>query len=71
VSADFRQRLTFELAMGELRDGDTRYLILRADSLMGLFKRLPGPARTDAFEAFAASVTVHRARSAAPRLQKR
>lgn len=65
MSADFRQRLTFDLASGELRDGDTRYLMLRADSLMGLFKRLPQPARTDAFKAFAASVTEHGSRSAA------
>jgi len=65
VSADLRQRLTFDLARGELRDGDTHYVILREDSLMGLFKRLPEPARTDAFKAFAASVTEHGARSAA------
>ncbi|HEX7438655.1 MAG TPA: 4-vinyl reductase [Caldimonas sp.] len=65
MSADFRQRLTFDLASGELRDGDTRYLILREDSLMGLFRRLPEPARTDAFRAFAASVAEHGARSAA------
>jgi uncharacterized protein len=65
VSADFRQRLTFDLASGELRDGDTRYVMLREDSLMGLFKRLSGPARMDAFKAFAASVTEHGARSAA------
>lgn len=65
MSADFRQRLTFDLASGELRDGDTHYVILREDSLMGLFKRLPEPARTEALEAFAASVTEHGARSAA------
>jgi predicted hydrocarbon binding protein len=65
VSADFRQRLTFDLANGELRDGDTRYVMLREDSLMGLFKRLSEPARMDAFKAFAASVTEHGARSAA------
>jgi predicted hydrocarbon binding protein len=65
VSADFRQRLSFDPARGELRDGDTHYVILREDSLMGLFKRLPEPARTDALEAFAASVTEHGARSAA------
>ena len=71
MSADFRRRLTFDLARGELRDGDTRYLILREDSLMGLFKRLPQPARTDAFKAFAAPVTGHGARLSAPRLHQR
>jgi uncharacterized protein len=65
VSADFRQRLTFDPASGELRDGDTRYVILREDSLMGLFRRLSAPVRTDAFKAFAASVAEHGARSAA------
>ncbi len=65
MSADFRQRLAFDPASGELRDGDTRYVMLREDSLMGLFRRLPAPARTDAFNAFAASVSEHGARSAA------
>jgi hypothetical protein len=65
VSADFRQRLSFDLERGELRDGDTRHQILREDSLMGLFKRLSGPARADAFNAFAASLTEHGASSAA------
>lgn len=64
MSADFRQRLTFDPVRGELHDGDTRYVILREDSLMGLFKHLPEPARADAFKAFAASVTEHGARSA-------
>jgi len=65
VNADFRRRLRFDLARGELRDGDTRYVMLREDSLMGLFKRLPDRARANAFKAFAASVTEHGARSAA------
>jgi predicted hydrocarbon binding protein len=65
VSADFRQRLTFDLARGELRDGDARYVMLREDSLMGLFRRLSEPARADAFKAFAESVSEHGARSAA------
>ena len=65
MSADFRQRLTFDPVSGELRDGDTRYVMLREDSLMGLFQRLSEPARTDAFKAFAASVAEHGARSAA------
>ena len=65
MNADFRQRLSFDPAKGELRDGDTRYVMLREDSLMGLFKRLPGPARADALKAFAASLGEHGARSAA------
>ena len=65
MSADLRQRLTFDPASGALRDGDTRYVMLREDSLMGMFRRLPGPARADALEAFAASVAEHGAHSAA------
>jgi predicted hydrocarbon binding protein len=65
VSADFRQRLTFDPVRGELRDGDARYVMLREDSLMGLFKRLSAPARADALNAFAASLAEHGARSAA------
>jgi predicted hydrocarbon binding protein len=65
VSADFRQRLTFDLANGELRDGDIRYVMLREDSLMGLFKRLAEPERKDALKALAASVAECGALSAA------
>lgn len=65
MSADFRQRLTFDPANGELRDGDTRYVMLREDSLMGLFRRLSEPERMDAFKAFAASVGEYGAHSAA------
>jgi predicted hydrocarbon binding protein len=65
MNADFRQRLTSDLVRGELRDGDTRYVMLREDSLRGLFRRLSEPARADALKAFAASVTECGARSAA------
>ena len=65
MSADFKQRLTFDLAKGELRDGDIRYVILREDSLMGLFKRLPEPVRMEALKAFAASAAEYGGRSAA------
>ena len=51
-------------ALGELRDGDIRYLLIRHDSLMGLFQRLPEPARGEALAAFADSVAEHGGRSA-------
>lgn len=51
-------------AHGELRDGDTRYLTLRDDSLMGMFRRLPAEARREALRAFAESVAEHGGRSA-------
>jgi hypothetical protein len=56
--------MAYDGSQGELRDGDARYLMLRDDSLMGLFKRLPEPARTEAFTAFAESVAEHGGRSA-------
>lgn len=65
MSADFRQRLVFDPASGELRDGGTRYVMLREDSLMGLFRRLPATARAEALKAFAASVGEHGSLSAA------
>lgn len=50
---------------GELRGGDARYLLVRQDSLMGLFRRLPSAARGDALAAFAAAVNEAGGRSAA------
>ena len=53
-----------DAARGELTEGAARYLLIRHDSLMGLFQRLPGPARSEALAAFARSVIEHGARSA-------
>ena len=53
-----------DAARGELAEGAARYLLIRHDSLMGLFQRLPEPARSEALAAFAASVAEHGARSA-------
>ena len=53
-----------DVARGELAEGAARYLLIRHDSLMGLFQRLPEPARSEALAAFAASVAEHGARSA-------
>jgi len=41
---------------GRILDGDIRYLMLRADVLMDVFRRLTPSAREEAFEAFARSV---------------
>ena len=51
-------------ARGELSEGDARYLLIRDDSLMGMFRRLPEPARGQALAAFADSVAEHGGRSA-------
>jgi len=54
-----------DAARGEWRDGEARYLVIRNDSLMGLFQRLEEPARGAALRAFAASLAEHGGRSAA------
>lgn len=53
-----------DAARGELAEGAARYLLIRHDSLMGLFQRLPEPARSQALAAFADSLAEHGARSA-------
>ncbi len=53
----FADRLVRDAERGELRDGETRYLLLRPDSLMGLFRRLSASARDEALAALAAAVT--------------
>jgi predicted hydrocarbon binding protein len=60
----FRARLEWDLARGELRDGEVRYLLIRDDTLMGLFRNLAEPARTAALEALGRSVVEHGRRSA-------
>lgn len=60
----FRARLEWDLARGALRDGDVRYLLIRDDTLMGLFRNLPEPARAAALDALARSVVEHGTRSA-------
>lgn len=62
-----KERLTW--SNGAIHDGDTRYLILRADSLAGLFRRLAPAARAEALLAFAAAVEEAGGRSAARYLQ--
>ena len=41
------------------RDRGIRYLRLRADTLMGMFRHLPGPARAQAFAALVRSTAEH------------
>lgn len=50
------ERLTFDLAAGQVLDGPRRYVLMRADVLMGTFDELPGPAREEALQALARSV---------------
>jgi len=59
MSASFRDRLVWDAARGEIRDRDIPYLLIRPDSLMGIFRFLPEADRPAAFEAFARSIAHH------------
>jgi predicted hydrocarbon binding protein len=64
-SPRFADRLVRDAERGEWRDGGTRYLMLRQDSLMGMFRRLPPPSRDEALAALAAAIAEAGGRSAA------
>lgn len=57
------QRLQFDLAQGQVLDQTRRYVLMRADVLMGLFDELPSSARDSARRALARSVARHGAGS--------
>ncbi len=52
----FRDRLDWAVTPGRVMDGPRRYLLLRPEALMGIFRRLDPAARLLALDAFAASV---------------
>lgn len=58
-----RDRLEFDPHRGEVRDGPRRYLLMRADVLMGALRRLDGHARALALTALADAVREHGADS--------
>lgn len=51
-----RRRLVWEPATGEILDQTRRYVMVRADGFMRMFKRLDGPTRIAALEALGASI---------------
>jgi predicted hydrocarbon binding protein len=57
------ERLRFDTDNGQVLDGSRRYLLLRADVLMGLFDELPSLARGEALHALGRSVAGHGADS--------
>lgn len=52
----FRERLVFDPARGELMDETRRYMLIRPEALMGLFRRLPEASRREAMQALADSI---------------
>lgn len=56
-------RMEWVAPCGAIMDGDRRYLMLRADVLMGLFHEMPAELRHRAMQAFATSVRKHGGRS--------
>lgn len=50
------ERLAFDLQGGQVLDGPRRYLLMRADVLMGCFDELPPRAREQALEALGRAV---------------
>ncbi len=59
------ERLNFDTQHGQVLDQDRRYVLLRADVLMGLFDQLPEDAKSLALDAFYRSVFTHGGRSVA------
>lgn len=57
------QRLQFDTANGQVLDMDRRYVLLRADVLMGVFEMLQPERRAEALDAFARSVLAYGSRS--------
>src|SRR5690242_7237809 len=57
------ERLVFDSARGAVLDGPRRYVLMRADVLMGLFANLDGDARDAALDALGRSVAEHGADS--------
>ena len=55
-AAPLHERLAFETSQGQVMDADRRYVLVRADVLMGMFDLLPDPVGAQAMAAFAESV---------------
>ena len=55
-ATSFKDRLLHDAQSGAWFDQTRRYMMIRPDALMGIFRRLPEPARMEALEAFAHSI---------------
>lgn len=56
-SPSFKDRLTLDETLGAFMDQSRRYMLIRPEALMGMFRLLPAPERSMALEALAQSVT--------------
>ena len=56
-------RISRDPSMGDLRDGNTRLFLMRADAFMDAFRRLDEDARYSMFSAFAQSIAEHSGQS--------
>ena len=52
----FRERLDFDGANGQVLDESRRYMLMRPEALMGMFRRLDNETRQKALDALATSV---------------
>ncbi len=56
IMGQFREKLHWDGAEGQILDADRRYLMMRTDVLMGLFRRLDEPTRQQALQALGQAV---------------
>jgi predicted hydrocarbon binding protein len=56
MSSTFQERLSYDAEQGMLLDQTRRYMMIRPDALMGIFRRLPEDQRMAALQAFAESI---------------
>lgn len=60
----FRDKLRWNTEQGTIEDGPARYILVRADALMGLFRLLPAREQQGALQAFEQSVAEYGGKSA-------
>ena len=59
ANSPLHERLKFDTAGGQVLDADRRYVLMRADVLMGMFEFMPAAASRQALEALARSVATY------------
>ena len=64
MSGSLIQRMLWQTDSGQIMDGDRRYLMMRADVLMGVFRNLPAQLQHQALQAIQQSVREQGGKSA-------